>query len=343
MAIFAGLSLVITTGSTAQIPPGYYDDAEGLTGDELRQALEEIIDDHTVLDYSDLWTYFEILDERPNGKVWDIYSDDPGSAPAYEYTFGSDQCGNYSGEGDCFNREHSFPQSWFDDNAPMESDLFHIYPTDGFVNGMRSNNAYGPVGNTSWVSTNGSRLGSCSLPDYSGVVFEPIDEYKGDLARSYFYMLTRYADQVSGWNSDMLMADDFSEWARDILLEWAAEDPVSQKEIDRNNGIHDYQNNRNPFIDHPEYAVHIWNEASVGQEERLASEIKVNYNGETLTVWSGNKMIESMTILSTTGQVVLSETISTTRVQLALTLSGGVYLIKVQTRDQISLERFVVQ
>jgi len=69
-----------------------------------------------------------------NGYVWDMYSDVPGGTPAYYFTFGDDQCGNYSGEGDCYNREHSFPKSWYGDVLPMNTDLFHLYPTDGWVN-----------------------------------------------------------------------------------------------------------------------------------------------------------------------------------------------------------------
>ncbi len=251
---------------SAQIPAGYYSDAQGKKGQQLREALGQIIrNGHVELSYTDLWTAFEHTDVRNGNEVWDIYSDVPGGTPPYTYYYGgSDQCGTYSAEGDCYNREHSFPKSWFNDEYPMYTDLFHIYPTDGYVNGRRSNYPYGEVSNPSWTSLNGSKLGPCSFPGYSGTVFEPIDEYKGDLARSYFYMLTRYYDQISSWSSDMLSGDDFSPWAREMLLKWAEQDPVSQKEINRNDSIYKLQGNRNPFIDHPEYVWKIWDYVDFG-------------------------------------------------------------------------------
>jgi endonuclease I len=247
--------------SFAQAPNGYYDSALGKTGAELKTALSYIIDDHTPLSYTALWSAFQYTDKKPNGKVWDMYSDVPGGTPPYEYTFGSDQCGNYSGENSCYNREHSFPKSWFNDATPMYSDLFHLVPTDGYVNGKRSNYPFGEVGNASWTSLNGSKLGTSNYPGYSGVVFEPIDEYKGDFARGYFYMVTRYQSRLSAWSSAMLDKSTypaFTEWALNLLVEWHKADPVSEKEINRNNAVYSYQQNRNPFIDHPEFVDMIW-------------------------------------------------------------------------------------
>jgi len=245
--------------SFSQPPQGYYDPAAGLYGPALQQALHDIIDDHTVLNYDFLYTAFESTDKKPNGKVWDMYSDIPGGIPPYEFTFGSDECGSYNSEGDCYNREHSWPRSWFNDMAPMDSDLFHLYPTDGYVNNKRSNHPYGKVGSASWTSDNGCKLGDCITAGYSGTVFEPIDTYKGDLARTYFYMATRYYKEDQSWpGSPMTNGSQLKSWAITMLLQWHQDDPVSQKEIDRNNAAYGFQNNRNPFIDHPEYAPDIW-------------------------------------------------------------------------------------
>ena len=156
----------------ADIPPGYYDDAEGLDGDSLRLALHNIIDDHNAQSYSSLHGHFESTDAKPNGTVWDMYSDVPGGTPPYIYNFTSaDQCGNYSEEGDCYNREHSWPKSWFNDAMPMKTDLFHIYPTDGYVNGMRSNYPYGEVTSPNWTSQNGSQRGTMDTYGYEGTGF----------------------------------------------------------------------------------------------------------------------------------------------------------------------------
>ena len=245
---------VLCCFSLAAQPSGYYDNAAGLTGEELQLALHEIIDDHSELSYSALWTAFQSTDKKGDGSVWDMYSDIPGSTPPYVYTFVSDQCGNYSGEGSCYNREHSFPKSWFDNASPMYTDLFHLYPTDGYVNGQRSNLPYGETENASWTSQNGSKVGPCSANGYSGMIFEPIDTYKGDLARTYFYMSTRYYGEDAGWpGSPMVDGSQLEPWAKEMLFQWHEEDPVSEKEISRNDEVYALQGNRNPFIDHPEF------------------------------------------------------------------------------------------
>lgn len=240
----------------AQIPSGYYSPADGYCGASLKTALYQVINSHTALSYDALWTAFKTTDKRADGKVWDMYSS------STNYVFGTDQAGNYSKEGDVYNREHSFPKSWFNDARPMYTDLFHLYPTDGYVNGRRSNYPFGETDNPTYTSNGGfSKLGPSSTPGYSGIVFEPADEYKGDFARTYFYMATCYENQIANWSSPMLAGNRYpayAEWAVDMLLRWAEEDPVSQKEIDRNNEVYKLQKNRNPFIDYPGLEEYIW-------------------------------------------------------------------------------------
>ena len=250
----------------------YYGSTEGLTGLELKTALYNIIKDHTTKTYSNLWdfmgsnsldTYYE-----NDNTILDMYSENPASSDTYNYTPITDQCGNYTEESSCYNREHSFPKSWFDDASPMYTDIHHIYATDGYVNGKRSNYPFGEVGSTTWVSNNGSRLGSATDSlGYSGTVFEPIDEFKGDFARAYFYMATRYQDIISTWESNSDNADAvlngtgdyvYEDWVITMLKTWHENDPVSQKELDRNEAAYEFQGNRNPFIDHPEYVNEIW-------------------------------------------------------------------------------------
>ena len=243
--------LLISSWAWAQIPSGYYSNAEGKTGTELRAALHNIIKGHTSLSYSDLLDAYPYTDCDANGKIWDIYSN---------YHFNpSNTCGSYNKEGDCYNREHTWPQSWFNEKSGPKSDLFHVMPTDGYVNNRRSNYPYGEVSSPTYTSGNGSKLGRCTVAGYSGTVFEPIDEYKGDIARNFFYMSTRYYGEDAGWStSPMTNKCEILPWAMTMLLRWSDEDPVSQKEIDRNNAVYGFQGNRNPFIDHPEYARMIW-------------------------------------------------------------------------------------
>ena len=246
----------------AQIPAGYYNNASGLTGSSLHQALHNIIDDHTVVSYTSLWTHYQTTDVKPNGTVWDMYSDIPGGTPLYEFIFVEDQDHGTGGgsEGEFYNREHSWPKSWFNDIAPMNTDIFHVVPTDKYVNNQRGSDPYGEVDNPYWTFLNGSKRGPCTYPGYTGTVFEPIDAYKGDFARIYFYMSTRYLNEDGTWpGSPMVDGAQLEQWALDMMMEWHNEDPVSQKEIDRNNDIYNYvQSNRNPFVDTPGYVDLIW-------------------------------------------------------------------------------------
>jgi endonuclease I len=282
------LTYFISLFALAQIPNGYYDSAEGLHGQALRAALHDIIDDHNSINYGDIYGILDQTDQKPNGKVWDMYSDVPGGTPPYEFSFGQDECGNYGGEGDCFNKEHSWPKSWFGGKVyPMYSDLFHIVPTDGYVNNRRGNYPYGEVGTITWLSQNGSKVGSNTYPGYTGTVFEPIDEYKGDFARNYFYMSTRYYGEDSGWpGSDAVDGADLKPWTTNMLLEWNNADPVSQKEIDRCNAVFNIQGNRNPFIDHPEYVALVWDPNAAISELQLSDimNIYTSSNGEQLNI-----------------------------------------------------------
>ncbi|MDP4277196.1 MAG: endonuclease, partial [Bacteroidota bacterium] len=135
--------LCCLTSSYATIPAGYYATVDGLSGKALKTAFFNVVKTHTVLSYSDLWTAFRKTDVRADGKVWDVYSN------STNYVFGTDQDTGSGGnvEGTCYNREHSFPNSWFfgDKSAPMYTDLFHLYPTDKWVNGKRGNMPFGDV------------------------------------------------------------------------------------------------------------------------------------------------------------------------------------------------------
>lgn len=252
---------------------GYYASANGLTGYALKSELHNIIDGHNARGYSALWTFYDANSRdvyfENDGTILDIYSENPSGSDPYSYTSTSDQCGSYSGEGSCYNREHSFPRSWFGGSRePMNSDVNHIFASDGYVNGRRSSYPYGEVGSASYTSQNGSKLGSAANGlGYSGTVFEPVDEFKGDLARAYFYMATRYEDVIAGWETNSTHSDAvlngssnqvFETWFLNMLLNWHTNDPVSQMEIDRNDAAHSYQGNRNPFIDHPELVNAIW-------------------------------------------------------------------------------------
>lgn len=255
-AVFAVSTALI--GSAAE-PTSYYSSCENKSGESLLKALHTTISSHTNVGYDGLWTLYKTSDVYDNGKIWDMYS-------TKQWTYQKEQCGTYSAVGSCYNREHSFPKSWFSKASPMVSDAFHIYPTDGKVNNQRGNYPFGECANGTTLPSNGSvkalgRLGTSTTPGYSGVVFEPDDQYKGDFARSYFYMAACYYNKISGWKSDMLSGKAhpaYKSWALDMLLKWHRQDPVSSKETKRNDAVYAKQKNRNPFIDHPELVEYIW-------------------------------------------------------------------------------------
>ncbi len=269
--LLAAMLAVQASAAMAGIPPGYYDPAAGLSGEALRSALHDIIDDHSVISYDDVWLAFYTTDDKPGGMVWDMYSDVPGGTPPYEYTLGEDQGGSASGEGEGYNREHTWPQSWFGGAVPpMNSDMFQIVPTDIYVNNRRGNFPYGEVASPTWVSLNGSLLGPCAWPGYAGTVFEPRPDFKGDLARNFFYMTTRYYGEDAAWpGSPMTDGSQLLDWAVGLLISWHLEDPVSAKELERNEAVYAIQDNRNPFIDHPEFVTMIYYPTYVGEDEDL--------------------------------------------------------------------------
>ncbi|NOU18248.1 MAG: T9SS type A sorting domain-containing protein [Bacteroidales bacterium] len=267
------LFVVFSIATFSQIPNGYYTAADGKTGATLKTALYNIIKGHTDLGYDGLYNVYTTSDNLPSGKVWDMYSIKADGTANYFYShISGDRCGSYSTEGDCYNREHTFCDSWLGKASPQRSDAHHILPTDGYVNNRRSSYPHGKVGTVSWTSSNGSKLGNSDpSTGYSGIVFEPIDEFKGDFARMYFYVVTRYETQVASWASngsagellDGTSFPAFKSWFKTLMLQWSQQDPVSQKEIDRNNAIYALQHNRNPYIDHPEYAEAVWGSGTI--------------------------------------------------------------------------------
>lgn len=348
MKFFVSFLSLLGGACFAQIPPGYYNPAAGLSGNALKTALHNIIKNHTSISYNSLWTAYKKTDAKPNGKVWDIYSDVPSGTPPYQFNFGNDQCGTYSTEGDCYNREHSWPQSWFNSVSGPVSDLFHIYPTDGKVNGMRNNYPYGHVGTTSWTSLNGGKLGLCTDPGFGQTVFEPIDAYKGDIARSYFYMSTRYYTEDAGWTSSVATNKaNILPWEVNVLLQWHHQDPVSAKEIARNDSIYyRFQHNRNPFIDHPEWADSIWQVTvfPTSIEEAIKPVFALYPNpAEERFVIAGSEGPVHLRITALNGEVICNEDrIMNSTLQVDCSAwAKGMYIIEVVSEKSLSNLRFV--
>ena len=264
----------VVTG-VAQVPEGYYNGVDGKSSaSAILDALFTKISGHTVIAYKSLEPYYAQTDMYAD-TIWDMYS-------TCRFTM-DDANKQQKAVCDAWNKEHSIPQSWFNEGSPMKSDLFHVYPTDARVNNFRSNLPYGEVagGNGAGFQDNYQnhglgKKGSNTFPGYTGTVFEPADEYKGDFARTYFYMVARYRDKALTASGGSVVftsnKTDLTEFAKNLFLKWHRQDPVSQKEIDRNQAVYGIQGNRNPFIDYPDFVEYVWGDR-VGQTINLSAMI----------------------------------------------------------------------
>jgi len=261
------LILSISTSANCDIESYYSKLPTNLSGYEFKSKLSSLLaKTHKGLSYSALLKAYKKTDKDTtydvDNSVMDMYSERPGGKDPYRYIHSQRVCGSYKNEGDCYNREHLFPQGLFDKKRPMKTDIFHVYPTDGKVNGMRGSYPFGEAKEVRWSSKNGSKLGYSNNPEYKGLVFEPIDEFKGDIARAMLYFAVRYESQIPRFGytpmTDGSYEQTYSTWFLKTLLKWHKEDPVSEHERKRNDAACGFQRNRNPFIDHPEWALAIW-------------------------------------------------------------------------------------
>jgi endonuclease I/chitodextrinase len=320
------LTFLFSLYSFAQIPSGYYSTSTG-SGYVLKTQLYNIIKGHTDNGYAGLWTTYSTSDRdnqyENDNTIIDMYSENPTGTDPYNFTYSTDQCGTYSVEGDCYNREHIIPQSTFGSSAPMVSDAHFITPTDGKVNGVRSNYPHGTVATATSTSLNGSKLGSSSVSGYSGTVFEPINEFKGDIARMYFYFATRYENTVAGYPFAMFNSTSnqvFTTAFLNMLLAWHTQDPVSAREIVRNNAIYARQNNRNPYIDHPEYVQAIWNPTADSQAPTAPTSLTVT--GTTSSSVSLSWLTSTDNVGVTGYDVYMNGALQTTVTGLTATVTG---------------------
>lgn len=247
----------------ATYKPGYYDAMEGKRKEALKKAAKQCVEQHTMLNYTNLpnnWVYTDVYPDLYDGQKrwWEMYS--------YQvYLIPNGMSGLTAFRANSMQREHSVPKSWWgsDDSSPAWTDIYNLYPSDGPANMAKSNYPLGPVDPGHTTFNNGATRVGVPAPGYggtSGSVFEPADEYKGDFARAYFYVFTVY-DNLN-WTSNSMGSKNewptLKPWAYEMLLQWARQDPVSQKEIDRNDAAERQQGNRNPFVDFPELAEYIW-------------------------------------------------------------------------------------
>lgn len=243
-----------------------YPELEGKTGNEIKAVLHDKIVNHTVLAYSSVWAKNSGADDKGDGteNIWDMYSNCTFSK------WNSCNSSNYDTdvECECYNREHVLPKSWWgsSEDEPMYTDLHHVIPTDNATNSQRGAYPLGevPDSKAEWSNAAGCKLGYGTFGT-SGYdkTFEVPDEYKGDIARIYFYMATCYSDKNftqggKGYKVFISNSATFTTTALNLYLKWHRNDPVSDKERTRNNKVEKKQKNRNPFVDAPELVEYIW-------------------------------------------------------------------------------------
>ncbi|WP_322959369.1 endonuclease [Mycoplasmopsis cynos] len=245
----------------------YYAELEGKKGQKLFEAIINLQTKNNkklkTLSYNKLPEFYNKYDAfkdkyyEKDGTLLDIYSENPYGKDPYEYkTYIK---GSGTNEGDGTNREHIIPQSWFNKAEPIRHDAHFVWPTDIKVNNIRSNWPHGNVVNPTNTTKNLSKLGR---DQNNQVVFEPIDEFKGDIARAYLYFLVTYAkDKINYKNS--IYTNAFPYIKKEFLntyLNWNIQDKVDAWDIHRNNVIFQYQGNRNPFIDYPNLSNSLFGE-----------------------------------------------------------------------------------
>ena len=306
----------------------YYANIDGKatdSNDNLRKTLCTIISsDYTTIGYSSLPNSVYAASRNPS----DFYNGS-GSSKTMEdiyssYPYNSSQDGSSATTcGTGWNKEHTVPQSWFGKASPMVSDAHHVFPTDIRMNSCRSNYPYGENNASKYCSSYGyGHLGTSTFSGYTGQVFDPGSKedcggncYRGDIARVYFYMATRYrtTNFTNGTGGTSFTytngVADLTDYMKNLMLKWHREDPVSEKELKRNNAIYAHQKNRNPFVDYPCLVEYIWGDKK-GETVSLSSLIS-GYTGvgtdccssePTLTVSSSSVTISPIATSSSTTQ-----------------------------------------
>jgi endonuclease I len=339
-------------------PAGYYNTATG-TGYTLKTQLKKIINnsndglasEHIATDqgYAGLYVTYTTSDVdnyyENDGTMLDMYTEKP-TASECEFTYGTNQDDGTGGTAECqkYNREHLIPQSVFSSATPMYSDAHFVVPSDKYVNAQRGDFPFGvtsaPTNTYSNGSKRGPNLNSGYSAGYTGTIFEPINEFKGDIARMLLYFATRYEDQVTGWTYTMFNGTStqvFTNTHIEILKQWHNLDPVSQRERDRNNAVYARQNNRNPYIDHPEWVAVIWG-PTLGTDsfETLANiSIYPNPTKDNRINITSEVELSEIQLININGQVIQMIK-NPNRVQNSYTLENlpqGFYFVKLSSAD----------
>lgn len=296
------LCSLLATPVLAQAPERYYAGAEGLSGERLRRALHEIIDDHTRFPYTsnaetDTWDIIHQADRAGESMVRDLYRN---------RLFDENHHWSSSNQ-DGWNREHSWPKSYgfsdLDDCNSAYTDVHALFASDADYNEARGNIPYDWVEDGTALPVDELGFSNFVEGEFEHGSFEVWPLRRGDVARAMFYMEVRYEGGTSGLTGcgepDLRLTDDreIFVWSGSdnlevaymgilsTLIAWHLQDPVDERERTRHEVVASFQGNRNPFIDHPEWVCAIW---ACGIEMELAASTSRTADlGEVLLQWSG--------------------------------------------------------
>ncbi len=343
----------------ANIPQSYYDQANNLSSDELKEALHQIISNHVIYPYTsnstDTWDILQESDQDPNenNNMMLVYT---GRSQDKGYRDGS---GNYSqyenGNGtqsNSWNREHIWPKSHGfpdeDDNA--YTDVHNLKPCDRSVNSSRGTKDYDFGGNQH------AEASDCLTDSDS---WEPPDYVKGDIARILFYMVIRYDPGIDHENNtfDLELVDYTTPNNTDpilgklsSLLDWHLSDPVDDFEINRNEIIFGYQENRNPFIDHPNLVNYLWGDniglvwnenLTLPEAEIVKTTIYPNPSSGIIN-FSIDMQDEIIEIFNLNGQNILNKVIDSSN-SVELNLPSGIYFLRSNTKSGILNSKLIIK
>ncbi|MCF6172100.1 MAG: endonuclease [Bacteroidales bacterium] len=329
--ILLPLFLLFSGTVPAQIPDGYYDDAVGLTGDELKAALHNIIDDHQEFSYNALRDYIlKNTDEDPGNSNHVILL----------YSGISRAKSDFGGNSGDWNREHVWAKSHgnFGTSPPAGTDAHHIRPSDVQINSLRGNLDF---------DLGGSDVPNCPGCKKDGDSFEPPDRVKGDVARMIFYMATRY--EGGGGEPDLEVVDAVNTYPGpehgklSALLEWNTQDPPDDFEKNRNDVIYyQYQENRNPFIDHPEFVNDIWGDPqSVGPNHELGLACYPNPVANKVFVEYSFNSTLGFSLFYTDGSLIAQGKLNSGKSGIDMaTVANGLYLLVLRNEDGSILQQY---
>lgn len=322
---------------------------------ELYQYLKK---DAIEISYDNVYNFmsdYDLVNIDGNTYIWDIYSYNPNGAQYYTYK-PVQKCGSGNGgssENFCWNREHVFPSSWFNTGTPMYTDLVNLLPTDAYVNNRKGSLPVANVITPSYTSKNGSKVGKSDISNIAGDFFEPIDEFKGDIARILLYMSVRYEDEFRTWTgTDFIRVkgtdplQGYRETYLNVLLQWHEQDPPSQKERDRNTKIEIKQGNRNPFVDYPQFVDYIWKTddctpVNVKNYEQSKVILYPNPAQNEISLGDYAAKDQKYYITDISGKTVMNGIFNQPRISVA-NIENGTYFLFITENDRATYSKFII-